>query len=99
MSDEDDFNEFELRKEIKDPKRKWADRIVKSIKIYYKKCPYFDLHSSDCFIMEGGRGGKCPRDGKYEGCPVLEAFLVKRYDEIKAKGKTLPYDFRDLALV
>jgi len=41
---------------------------------------------------------KCLRDGKYEGCPILEEFLAERYDELKKRGRPIPYDFRDLAI-
>lgn len=97
-NDEGDLNEFELRREVKDPRQKWIIRIVKSMKMYYKKCPYFDTKSGDCFISFNSNDNKCHRDGKYEGCPILEAFLGQRYDELKRKGKPIPYDFRDITL-
>ncbi len=97
--EDSDISEFELKKEVKDPRTKWVMRIIKSIKKYYKKCPYYDMKTSICFIAYERKDNKCPRDGRYDGCPVLEQFLEKRYDEIKASGKPLPYDFRDLALV
>lgn len=97
--DESDVSELELKKDVKDPKLKWIERIIKSIKMYYKKCPYYDLRTGICFIAYDREDNKCKREGKYENCPILEKFLAKRYDEIKASGKPLPYDFRDLALV
>ena len=97
-SDEEDLNEYELKREIKDPKQRWIVRIVRSMKDYYKKCPYYDIRSGDCFILFNTEDHKCPREGRYEGCPILEAFLASRYDELKKKGKPIPYDFRDLAL-
>lgn len=96
--DEEDLNEFELRKEVKDPRQKWIIRIIRSMRMYYKKCPYFDPKTNACFISFMGSDDKCHRDGKYEGCPVLEGFLGRRYDELRAKGKPVPYDFRDLTL-
>ena len=97
--DEGEISELELKKEAKDPKSKWIARILKSIKMYYKRCPYYDTKTGICFISYDREDNRCRREGKYEDCPILEAFLAKRYDEIKAKGKPLPYDFRDLALV
>ncbi len=94
-----DISEFEIEKRPTDPKSKWIQRIIKSISMYYKRCPYYDPKTGMCFIAYNRRDNKCPRDGKYEGCKVLEEFLSKRYDEIKSSGKPLPYDFRDLALV
>ncbi len=97
--EEGDISEFELKSKPTDPKSKWIQRIIRSISMYYKRCPYFDMKTGICFIAYDREDNKCPRDGKYEGCKILEEFLSKKYDEIKASGKPLPYDFRDLALV
>lgn len=98
-SDEEDLNEYELKKEIKDPKQRWVIRIIRSMKNYYKKCPYYDIKSGECFIKLNVEDTKCTREGKYEGCPILEAFLAERYEELKKRGKPIPYDFRDLAIM
>ncbi len=99
--EEDDVHEseFEVKPEAKDPKTKWIVRIVRSIKRYYKRCPYYDLKTGMCFISYDREDNRCLRDGKYDGCLLLERFLARRYDEITRSGKPLPYDFRDLALV
>lgn len=97
-SDEEDLNEYELSREIRDPKQRWINRIIRSMKDYYKKCPYYDARSNECFIMFNAEENKCPREGKYEGCPILEEFLAKRYEELKKSGRPIPYDFRDITL-
>ena len=97
--EETDISEFDLKAKPADPKTKWIQRIIKSISMYYKRCPYYDMKTRICFIAYDRESNICPRDGKYEGCKILEEFLSKKYDEIKASGKPLPYDFRDLALV
>ena len=96
--DEGDLSEFELKREVQDPKQKWIMRIIKSMKMYYRKCPYFDNKTGMCFISFTQEDNRCRRDGRYEGCPILESFLGHRYDELKAQGKPIPYDFRDLTL-
>lgn len=99
IPDEEDISELELKKEPQDPKSKWINRIIRSIKMYYKRCPYYDTKTGICFIAYDREDNRCRREGRYEGCVILEQFLARRYDEIKASGKPLPYDFRDLALV
>ncbi len=97
---EEEIEELELKeKAVQDPKQKWIMRIIRSMKSCYRRCPYFDTKSGQCLIKFTDEDKKCRRDGKYEGCAVLERFLASRYDEIKRSGKPLPYDFRDLALV
>ncbi len=69
-SDEEDLNEYELKREIKDPKQRWIVRIVRSMKDYYKKCPYYDTKSGDCFILFNTEDHKCrervsTRDAQY----------------------------------
>lgn len=101
MSFEEDMSEYELeqrRSSSKDPKQRWINKIISSIQRYYKKCPHYDFKTGMCLIMDSDNP-KCPRDGRYEGCPILEEFLSKKYDYYKSKGVNPPYDFRDLALI
>ena len=97
--EEGDISEYELHEKPSDPKTKWIQRIIRSISMYYKRCPYYDMKTGICFIAYDREDNRCPREGRYEGCKILENFLARRYDEIVASGKPLPYDFRDLAII
>ncbi len=82
-------------KERKDPKNRWINRMMRSAKQYHKMCPYYDKRTTKCFIL---LGGKCERDGRFDGCPVFIDWLSRKYDELKSKGGPLPMDFLDLTL-
>lgn len=87
------INESEKKAEKKDKKAQWIERMTKSAKTYYKICPYFDKKSNKCFL---NLGGKCDRDGKFEGCPTFISYLDKKYEELTAKKRILPMDFMDV---
>ncbi len=83
-------------KEVKkDPKTAWVERMMRSAKKYYKRCPYFDHKTKICFIT---LGEKCTREGKFDGCPIFLDFLRKKYDEYTSKGRPLPTDFLDISV-
>jgi hypothetical protein len=84
----------EDEKERKDPKKQWINKMIKSAKQYHKICPYYDRKTFQCFLM---LGTKCPREGRFENCPVFIEFLDKKYTEISSKSKMLPMDFLDLS--
>ncbi|MET1101709.1 MAG: hypothetical protein ABWW69_04445 [Pyrodictiaceae archaeon] len=88
------MNQFE-EKDRRDPKKRWVLRMLRSAKQYHKMCPYYDKRTGKCFLQLGER---CDRDGRFDGCPVFIAWLSKKYDELKSKGKPLPMDFLDLTL-
>jgi len=79
----------------KDQKAVWVERMMKSARKYYKRCPYFDHKTKMCFIT---LGEKCTREGKYDGCSVFLDFLKKKYDEYTSKGRPLPTDFLDISI-
>jgi hypothetical protein len=79
----------------KDPKARWISRMMQSAKQYHKLCPYYDKRTTKCFLL---LGGKCNRDGRFDGCPVFMDWLSQKYDELKSKGRQLPMDFLDLTL-
>ncbi len=87
--------DHEEERDKKDPKKKWIARMIRSAKQYHKMCPYYDKRTGKCFLS---LGEKCDRDGRFDGCPVFQNWLAKRYDELKAKGRPLPMDFLDLTL-
>jgi len=76
----------------KDAKVRWIARMMRSAKLKYKVCPYFDRKKKICFL---NLGAKCPYEGRYDNCQVFVAFLEKRYNEIVSAGKPLPADFDD----
>lgn len=84
----------EKEAEKKDHKKQWIEKMIKSAKTYYKLCPYFDKKTNRCFLT---LGEKCPREGKYENCPIFLGYLDTKYQEITSKKKMLPMDFLDLA--
>jgi hypothetical protein len=43
-----------------------------------------------------GRVGRCDRDGKYDGCPILVKFLERLYRYHVERGRVLPRDFQDV---
>jgi len=79
----------------KDPKSAWVERMMKSAKKYYKRCPYFDHKTKMCFIT---LGEKCTREGKFDGCPIFLDFLSRKYDEYASKRIPLPTDFLDISV-
>jgi len=87
---------IEQETKTKDPKKRWINRMLKSAKMYHKMCPYYDKRTGKCFLK---MGGKCEREGKFDGCPVFIEWLSKKYDELKEKGVPLPMDFQDLVLM
>ncbi len=87
---------IEQESKAKDPKKKWIQRMLRSAKSYHKMCPYYDKRTGRCFLK---MGGKCERDGKFDGCQVFIEWLAKKYDELTQKGVPLPMDFQDLVLI
>ncbi len=87
---------IEQETKTKDPKKRWVNRMLKSAKMYHKMCPYYDKRTGKCFLK---MGGKCEREGKFDGCPVFIEWLSQKYDELKARGVPLPMDFQDLVLM
>ncbi|ADI31213.1 hypothetical protein [Staphylothermus hellenicus] len=83
------------KKEEVDEKQKWIQRMIRSAKHHHKICPYYDKKTGMCFLT---LGEKCPRDGRYETCPVFREFLEKKYEEYKSKGLPLPVDFADITI-
>ena len=81
------------KEEKKDPKRVWVERMFRSAKLHYKRCPYFDHRTRMCFIA---LGEKCNRDGRFDGCSVFIKFLEKKYDEYVKSNRPLPTDFLDI---
>ncbi len=72
--------------------------MMKTAKKYHKLCPYFDKKTTQCLLMATveSKVGKCDRDGKYDGCPILVKFLEKLYKHYTKRGKVLPRDFQDV---
>ena len=87
-----------VRASGEDAEKKWIANMLKTAKKYHKLCPYFDKKTTQCLLMATveGRVGKCDRDGKYDGCPVLVKFLEKLYKYYVERGKVLPKDFQDV---
>ena len=79
-----------------DPKYKWIRQIMLSARKYHKLCPYYDKRTGKCFLEFDY---KCDRGGKFDGCPIFIKYLEKKYEELKAKGKSLPMDFMDPSVV
>jgi hypothetical protein len=81
-----------------DAEKKWIALMMKTAKKYHKLCPYFDKKTTQCLLMATveGRVGKCDRDGKYDGCPILVKFLEKLYKYYTERKKVLPKDFQDV---
>jgi len=87
-----------VRASGEDAEKRWIATMMKTAKKYHKLCPYFDKKTTQCLLMATveGRVGKCDRDGKYDGCPILVKFLEKLYKYYVERGKVLPRDFQDV---
>ncbi len=83
------------KEEKKDPKKVWVERMMRSARLHYKRCPYLDHKTKMCFLT---LGEKCTREGKFDGCPVFIEWLEKKYDEYKQRNRPLPTDFLDLTI-
>lgn len=87
-----------MKRAEEDSEKKWISLMIKSAKKYHKLCPYFDKKGSQCLLMATmeGKLGRCDREGKFEGCPVLNKFLEMIYQRYTLQKKVLPRDFQDL---
>ncbi|MCC6060235.1 MAG: hypothetical protein LM578_01750 [Desulfurococcaceae archaeon] len=81
-----------------DAERRWVALMMKTARKYHKLCPYFDKKTTQCLLMVTveGRVGRCDRDGKYDGCPILVKFLERLYRYHVERGRVLPRDFQDV---
>jgi hypothetical protein len=91
-------NETSVKIREEDAERRWVALMMKTAKKYHKLCPYFDKKTAQCLLMVTveGKVGKCDRDGRYDGCPILLKFLEKLYRYHVERGKVLPRDFQDV---
>ncbi len=89
------LEEKQKPKETTNEKQKWITRMLRSARHHHKICPYYDKKTGMCFLT---LGSKCDRDGRFENCPVFRAFLERKYEEYKSKGRPLPMDFADITI-
>lgn len=91
----------EYLESVKDDKKKWIEKMIKSAKKYHKICPYYDKKTANCFIkqLKNIKVSKCDRDGKFDGCAVFTGYLEERYEWYVSSGVLLPVDFRDITSI